>query len=254
MIRDDQIVFFLGIPGCGWGKIDSLLRCCKKFKFNESDINENTVWEREDRKYYIEHKGHFLGPGTGTGEGFGDIGANYTKKSFIEECLKVYPDINDTDSYMIKCHWFCERHNINWLLRNFPNSKYIAVLRDVELATHRWLQGMTFAKNYPSYSAWMVKEDPDEEPGKHCIENEQNFKRLNRKHDAEIRSFVRRHADIILCPTKYMLDRMGFLWDKKGHHEYTWYIRSYESDTNLYTRAPKYVTSIAFYNCNEIIF
>tara|TARA_B100001094_G_C18025535_1_gene717383 strand:+ start:193 stop:957 length:765 start_codon:yes stop_codon:yes gene_type:complete len=254
MIRDDQIVFFLGIPGSGWAKIDSLLRCCRKFKFNESDINENTVWQRNTNRYYLNHKGHFLGPGSGVGEGFMDIGANYTKKSFLEECLKVYDDINEEDNYMLKCHWFCERHNINWLVRNFPNSKYVAVLRDVELCNHRWLESMTFNKDYPNYSAWMVKEDPDEKFGSHCIENEQNLKRLNRLHDNELRSFVRRYADIIFCPTKYMLDRMDFHWDEKGHHEFTWYKRCYISDVNLYTRAPKYETSIAFYNCNEILF
>ena len=250
-MRPDQLVFFLGIPGSGWAKIDSLMRQCKDFKFNESDYNKDTIWERNTNKHYLNHKGHFLGPGSGIGEGFRDIGKNYTKESFITECEKCYTDINEKDNYMIKCHWFCEMSNIKWLEKNFPNNKYICVLRDVELCNSRWLDSMTFAKDYPKYTAWMVKEDPNEEFGKHCIENRTNFINLNHLHDKNLRSFVRRKADIIFCPTRYMLDRMGYLWDKSGEHEFTWYNRCYMNDKNLSTRAPKYETNIALMNCEE---
>ena len=251
-MRDNQLVFFLGIPGSGWAKIDSLMRQCKNFSFNESDYNENSIWGRCTNVHYLNHKGHFLGPGSGVGEGFRDIGANYTKESFIEECMKVYEDINDHDSYMVKCHWFCEKKNIKWLETNFPNNRYISVLRDVELSNSRWLTSMTFAKDYPKYTAWMVKEDPDEEfgIGKHCKENEDNLKLLNHVHDINLRSFVRRKADLIFCPTKYMLDRMGYLWDETGEHEFTWYKRCYMKDKSLTTRAPVYDTAIALTNCH----
>lgn len=250
-MKDSQLVFFLGVPGSGWAKIDSLMRQCKNFNFNESDYNENTVWSRDTNKYYLNHKGHFLGPGSGVGEGFYDIGKNYTKESFIEECMKVYEDVNNEDSYMIKCHWFCEMHNIKWLEKHFPTNRYICVVRDCELCNIRWLRSMTFAKDYPKYTAWMVKEDPDEEFGSHCIENENNLRRLNKIHDTNLRSFVRRKADLIFCPTRYMLDKMGYLWDSTGEHEFTWYKKSYMSDKNIRTRAPQYDTSIALINCNK---
>ena len=48
----EKLVFFIGIPGSGWAKIDSLLRCCKKFNFSTSDFRD----DRNDMlqtKYYL---------------------------------------------------------------------------------------------------------------------------------------------------------------------------------------------------------
>lgn len=256
MVRDDQLVFFLGIPGSGWAKIDSLLRNCQKFNFNMSDHNDERKMLHKGR-YYVEHKGHFIGPGMGYGDNFHDIAAHYTKEEFKEECLKVYTDINEYDSYMIKCHWFCEEENIRWLLKNFPNNKYICVLRDKKLCDHRWLTSMTFAKDYPKYYAWMVKDDPDETNGigNHCKENEDRMIELNERHNLSMRAFVRKSKEVfIFSPTKSLLSRMGFKWDRNGEFEYTMYIRNYALDYSIFGRAPSYDTSIALINCNGLIF
>ena len=255
MVRDEQLVFFLGIPGSGWAKIDSLLRCCSNFKFNMSDYNEDRCMKHEGR-YYVEHKGHFIGPGMTYGEKFDDIPENYTKEEFIQECIRPYEDINDNDNYMIKCHWFCEEHNIRWLFKHFPNNKYICVLRDRELCDDRWLTSMTFDKDYPRYTAWMVKDDPDESAGvgNHCKENEDNFKEINHRHNVQLRAFVRRTKNsVIISPTRFTLGKMGFVWDQNGEFEYTAYIRNYCVDYSIYTRSPSWDTAIAFINCEDEI-
>ena len=127
-IRDDQLIFLIGIAGSGWSKMDAMLRNCSYFKFNMSDYSSdrydavNTL----DNGYYTEHTGHFLGPGTGYGEGFDNIPQNYqNKEEFKKEALRVYTDLNAEDNYIIKCHWFCEQHNLNWLKKEFPNNKII---------------------------------------------------------------------------------------------------------------------------------
>ena len=48
----EKLVFFIGIPGSGWAKIDSLLRCCKKFNFSTSDFSEDRYEEKKGLKYY----------------------------------------------------------------------------------------------------------------------------------------------------------------------------------------------------------
>jgi len=251
--RPEQLVFFIGIPGSGWAKIDSLLRCCGKFNFNISDFREDRC-ETVKTKYYVEHKGHFSGPGCEFGEGFQDLPNCHTKESFIEEALKPYTDINNEQHYMVKCHWFCEKQNLEWLDQNFPNNKMIFVIRDKDLCDDRWLTSMTFAKNYPKYTAWQVVDDPDEEIGKHDPRNEEQFKWLNKKHNLSMRTFFRkaRKPTIITCPTRHVLDKLGFIWDATGSKEYSAYIRNYCIGPAL-TLAPSWDTSIGFYNCQDII-
>tara|TARA_B100000925_G_scaffold285660_1_gene262262 strand:+ start:423 stop:1205 length:783 start_codon:yes stop_codon:yes gene_type:complete len=249
----EQLVFFIGIPGSGWAKIDSLLRCCKKFNFNTSDY-------REDRhqtitgKYYVEHKGHFSGPGCEFGKGFDDLPKYHTKESFIEEAIKPYAEINDKQRYMIKCHFFCEQQNIEWLDKNFPNNMMIFVFRDKDKCDDRWLTSMTFAKNYPKYTAWQVVDDPDESNGCHDSRNVENFKKMNEKHNLSMRNFFRkaRKPSFITCPTRYFLDKVGFEWDTEGQKEYLAYLRNYSLGKTL-TVVPSWDTSIGFYNCQDVI-
>ena len=249
----EQLVFFIGIPGSGWAKIDSLLRCCKKFNFSTSDFNDER-WERVQTKYYVEHKGHFSGPGCEFGEGFQDLPKYHTKESFIEEALKPYAEVNSEQNYMVKCHFFCEKQNLEWLDKTFPNNKMIFVFRDKDLCDDRWLTSMTFAKNYPKYTAWQVVDDPDEEIGKHDPRNVESFKEYNTKHNLSMRTFFRKaiKPNFITCPTRHFLDKVGFEWDANGQKEYLAYIRNYCIGPAL-TLAPSWDTSIGFYNCQDII-
>ena len=249
----EQLVFFIGIPGSGWAKIDSLLRKCKKFNFSTSDYREYRCMTIKT-KYYVEHKGHFSGPGSEFGHGFDDIGANYTKETFIEECLKPYSEVNNEQRYMVKCHFFCEKHNLKWLEDNFPNNMMIFVFRDKVLCDDRWLTSMTFAKHYPRYTAWQVVDDPDEEIGKHDIRNEENFKHMNEGHNLSMRQFFRKSKvpNFITCPTRHFLNKVGFEWDREGQSEYSAYMRNYCCGDVL-TLAPSWDTSIGFYNCQDVI-
>ena len=253
----EKLVFFVGIPGSGWAKIDSLLRNCKKFNFSTSDFNEERWEEKKGLKYYLEHKGHFSGPGMEFGDGFDDISANYTKESFIEECLKPYAEVDNEYNYMVKCHFFCEKHNLEWLDKTFPNNKMIFVLRDKDLCDDRWLTSMTFTKTYPKYTAWQVVDDPNEDRGvgNHHPANEENFKKLNYKHNISMRKFLRtaKKPNFITSPTKYFLSKLDFDWNSNiGWHEYMAYIRNYCIDYEN-TKSPTWDTSIAFYNCHDVI-
>tara|TARA_B100001057_G_scaffold493854_1_gene589222 strand:+ start:507 stop:1376 length:870 start_codon:yes stop_codon:yes gene_type:complete len=278
----EKLVFFVGIPGSGWAKIDSMLRCCRKFNFNISDYSDSRSFQRiskyeahmtplevEDQYkgtivngkvqghpdyYYVEHKGHFSGPGCEFGEGFDDLPRNYTKESFIEEALKPYTEINSVQHYMIKCHYFCEPHNLRWLKDNFPNNKWIFVFRDWELCNHRWLTSMTFEKDYPKYTAWMDFSDPDDDIAKHHPRNMESFKRKNEHHNLSMRKFFRKSKDptFITCPTKYLLNKLDYIWDQEGNKEYLAYIRNY-CDGDYLDLAPRWDTLVGFMNCQDTI-
>jgi hypothetical protein len=251
--KHDQLIFMIGLPGSGWSKMDNLLRCCSKFKANKSDYEGR--WESYgNNRLYREHKGAFWDPGMEYGEGFDDL-RNHTKETFVEQCLGPYTDINEHDNYFVKSHFFAEKHNLEWLDTNFPNNKMIFVLRPKEYCDDRWLSTMTFAKNYPKYTAWQVVEDPDEEAGSHHEANVQSMKSTNERHDLSMRSFIRRASKqtIIISPTRSVLDKMGMVWDQDGRMEFAAYIKNYAVSKSL-NISPAWDTSFCLYNCDGILF
>ena len=130
----------------------------------------------------------------------------------------------------------------------------IFVLRDKGLCDDRWLASMTFAKNYPSYTAWQVVDDPDETNGCHDPRNVENFKKMNERHNLSMRAFFRKakKPNFIVSPTRYFLDQLGFEWDTNGQKEYIAYIKNYCIGPAL-TLTPNWDTSIGFYNCQDVI-
>ena len=132
-MKDEQLIFYIAVPGSGWAKLSLLLGCCAKLNLNKSDRSP----DREERGKQgdcgvVFHKGAYWDPQREFGDGFDDIGANYTKESFIEECLKPFDNIND-QNYLIRSHFFAETKNLKWLTTNFPKNKIIFVLREVDL-------------------------------------------------------------------------------------------------------------------------
>ena len=188
-----QLVFYCAVPGSGWAKLSLLLQCCSKLKLNTSDRTP----EREERGRLgdtgvVFHKGAFWDPKMECGTHFDDIGENYTKDEFIDECLRPFTDVNGEDNYLIKSHFFAETKNLEWLTTNFPNNKIIFVLRETKLCYEGWNTGMTFTKHYPKYLAWMKYTFIDNHP-----ENQAKLWQLIQKHDRMIRQFILDNDDKI---------------------------------------------------------
>lgn len=254
-MKDEQLIFYIAVPGSGWAKLSLLLGCCAKLNLNKSDRrgDREEIGKQGDTGC-VHHKGAFWDPGMEFGEGFDDL-RNHTKETFIEQCLGPYTDINEDDNYFVKSHFFAEKHNLEWLDTNFPNNKMVFVLRPKEYCDDRWLSTMTFTKHYPKYTAWQVEDDPDEEVGEHKKINQDSMREINRRHDLSMRSFIREATKqtIILSPTKSSLDQMGMVWDKDGYLEYAAYIKNYAVSKAL-TLSPSWDTSFCLYNCNGILF
>lgn len=244
MISDEQLIFYVAIPGSGWAKLSLLLGCCEKLNLNNTDRSP----EREEVGKYgntgcVHHKGAFWDPHMEFGEGFEDLEKNHTKESFISECLRPFTDIND-QNYLIRSHFFAETKNLNWLKKNFPNNKIILVLRDTKLAWEGWNNAMEFTGRYPCYKAWMkywfIKDHP---------ENYANMWNLMLRHDKMIKEFTRDHDCFIIQPNKTFLDTLGYRWDDEGKEEYEKLVmvhQFFKSDI------PRFDAPFVFYNCDDL--
>jgi len=244
VISEEQLIFYVAIPGSGWAKLSLLLGCCEKLNLNNTDRSP----EREEVGKYgntgcVHHKGAFWDPHMEFGEGFEDLEKNHTKDSFISECLRPFTDIND-QNYLIRSHFFAETKNLNWLKKNFPNNKIILVLRDTKLAWEGWNNAMEFTGRYPCYKAWMkywfIKDHP---------ENYANMWNLMLRHDKMIKEFTRDHDCFIIQPNKTFLDTLGYRWDDEGKEEYEKLVmvhQFFKSDI------PRFDAPFVFYNCDDL--
>ena len=244
MVRDEQLIFYIAVPGSGWAKLSLLLGCCAKLNLNKSDRrpNREEVGKTGDTGC-VHHKGAFWDPGMEFGEGFDDLEKNHTKESFIKECLRPFDNIND-QNYLIRSHFFAETKNTEWLVNNFPNNKLIFVLRETKLCFEGWNNGMTFKSNYPSYKAWMKYT---------FIENHrENYDKLwglILKHDKMIRWFVQENDCLIIQPNKTFLNILGYTWDEEGREEYDKLIMVHQF---FKSEVPMFDAPFVFYNCNDI--
>ena len=186
MVSDEQLIFYVAIPGSGWAKLSLLLGCCAKLNLNKSDRRgDREETGKQGDTGCVHHKGAFWDPGMEFGDGFDDLEKNHTKESFKAECLRPFTEIND-QNYLIRSHFFAETKNLNWLKNNFPNNKIILVLRDTKLCWEGWNTAMNFTGRYPSYKAWMKYTFIRDHP-----ENYDKMWSLMQRHDKMIREWVR---------------------------------------------------------------
>ncbi len=244
MISDEQLIFYVAVPGSGWAKLSLLLGCCAKLNLNKSDRRP----DREERGRQgdcgvVFHKGAFWDPMREFGSGFHDIGANYSKDSFIAECLKPFETIND-QNYLIRSHFFAETKNLEWLTTNFPNNKIIFVLREKELCYEGWTNGMTFTGHYPNYRAWMNITYIDNHKT-----NYDKLWNLIVRHDEMIRKFVVDNDCYIVQPNKTFINKLDYVWDEEGEEEYMKLIMTHQF---FKSEVPMFDAPFVFYNCDDL--
>jgi len=243
VISDEQLIFYVAVPGSGWAKLSLLLGCCGKLNLNNTDRREDRQETGKQGVGCVHHKGAFWDPMMEFGDGFDDLEKNYTKESFKEECLRPFTDIND-QNYLIRSHFFAETKNLNWLKKNFPNNKIILVLRDTKLCWEGWNTAMNFTGRYPSYKAWMKYTFIRDHP-----ENYDKMWSLMLRHDKMIREWVRDNDCFIIQPNKTFLDLLDYKWDDEGKEEYDKLIMVHQF---FKSEVPMFDAPFVFHNCNDI--
>ena len=246
--KEEQLIFYVAIPGSGWSKLSLLLSCCKKLNLNNTDRSvERQECGKNGVPEIIHHKGAYWDPMMEFGNGFDDIGKNYTKQEFIEECLKPFQE-HDDRNYLIRSHFFAETHNLNWLTENFPNNKIICVLRERQLSLEGWYSGMTFTGNYPQYKAWMEWEHrhDDDHPS-----HKKKLWSLIQRHDKMLRQWVLENDSrvYVINPNRRFLNDLDYSWDREGIEEYNKLMLIHQFYKCDY---PHYDSPFVLYNCNDL--
>jgi hypothetical protein len=161
MIKEEQLVFFTGIPGSAWSRVASVLGYSPLLNLNDTDRNTKT------REFYlrrqisswmdlVNHQGAFFGSGMEFGQGWEyPVERELTKEAVMKDIEKAFVVHNDQD-YLVKSHSIAQC--LDWWIENFPKAKFIFVFREYEAAISWWLGGGGFDIEYPKYD-WYEDEE-----------------------------------------------------------------------------------------------
>lgn len=149
-MRDDQLYFFVGIPGSSWSRVANLLHRSPKFNLNDSDRSPEREFYGDHGSHtdFAMHQGVYFDPGMEFGEGFNAAGDHYTKDTFKKEISKAWKE-HDDRNYLVKSHSLST--SLEWIDMTFPESPIILVVKPVKEALVWWTRARGFAIPYPDY-------------------------------------------------------------------------------------------------------
>jgi hypothetical protein len=190
MIKNEQIIFFTGMPGSSWSRVASVLGFSPVLNLNNSDRTpEREYYVRnlsESWSNYPNHQGTYFDPGNEFGNYLHDPAKYYTAASFKEEIAQAFSE-HDDRNYLIKSHMIST--HIPWALNTFPGCKFIFVIKDPNRSLSWWHNAGGFDIKYPTYDYYKDKD----------VEFEFT------KQDYCIRRFVDNSEYPLYCFTKHLL-------------------------------------------------
>jgi hypothetical protein len=175
MIKEEQLIFFTGIPGSAWSRVATLCGYSPLLNLNSSDrsrkreyyIRRNTSWAG-----LVNHQGAFFGSKMEFGQGWEyPVERSLTKDAVMADIEKAFVAHTD-ENYLIKSHSLAQ--SLDWWIENFPKAKFIFTYRDFERSIEWWLNGGGFDITYPKYD-WYEDEDRMRKKAKAQLNNTKEF-------------------------------------------------------------------------------
>lgn len=156
-----SVWFLIGPPGSKWSSFANLI----SLSVDNIDLSDHTKDRFFQHREYITHEGAYFGPGFGVGEQWHD--SEYiTRPNLLKDIGEIW-DLNNNKIKLVKSHVLAL--NLEKLRSEFPESKFIFVLRPLERCLKGWSGAGGFDKiTYPNYRAYyqnldMLKEKLAEE-------------------------------------------------------------------------------------------
>jgi hypothetical protein len=156
MIDTSKIIFMTGAPGCKWSAVSWLLSEVPELNINKSDRKDDQLMIHPLEYNGTRHTGAYFGPGMDYGHNFHNIN-EMSKEEICDEIKSAWSDWDGAKHHIVRCHQFI--NNIDWLIENFPESKFIIVSRNPSKSINGWetLGGIDIP--YPNYKEYY--KDPE---------------------------------------------------------------------------------------------
>jgi hypothetical protein len=150
-MKDEDLIFAAGVPGSRWSRILHTISLNEKIDSSDillGDTYSSQVNLGDSFMRVGQHSGVYFGPGNTYGEQFDDL-TKLTKEEFKKEISKVF---TGTGKKIVKSHWFCSKHNLEWLKNNFPNSTILFIYNPSRFSLLWWHAVGGWNIPFPDYS------------------------------------------------------------------------------------------------------
>jgi len=142
-----SIWFLIGPPGSKWSSFANLL----SLSMDDIDLSDHTSDRFFQHREHITHQGAYFGPGFGAGEQWHNT--EYVTRSNILKDIGEVWDLGNDNIKLVKSHVLAL--NLERLRCEFPESKFIFVLRPLERCLKGWTGAGGFDKiTYPDYRSY----------------------------------------------------------------------------------------------------
>ena len=182
-----DLIFAAGAPGSKWSRILSMLGLHPSINNSDKDkypkYTLNAINARGKIIAVGNHTGAYFGPGNVVGEKFDDL-TKLTKEQFIEE---INPSFDNWEQgiKIVKSPWFSYGNNLNWLMENFPDAKFILVYNGNDLAFKWWHYVGGWDISFPTYT-WY---ENDQRMYNKILEENHHLLKFAEKHLVPIRMY-----------------------------------------------------------------
>ena len=167
-----SVWFLIGPPGSKWSSFANLI----SMSVDNIDLSDHTNDRFFQHREHVTHEGAYFGPGFGVGEQWHD--SEYiTRSNLLKDVGEIW-DLADDKIKLVKSHVLAL--NLEKLRSEFPESKFIFVLRPLERCLKGWIGAGGFEKiTYPNYQTYYQNLDILKE-------------KLEQEHHA-VSSYIRNH-------------------------------------------------------------
>lgn len=142
-----KYIFVTGAPGSKWSSVVKNIYYSPSV--DQTDYSEERTYHHDaSGEMQLMHLGAYFDPGMEFGDFFDKL-SYYSK----EECEKEFDrPFSGSGVRIIKSHTFA--HNIDYLLKNWPDCPIVLVYRNNDSCLGWWVKCGEFNITYPSYSAY----------------------------------------------------------------------------------------------------
>lgn len=146
-----KLIFLTGAPGSKWSAISWVLSEVPELNVDKTDRTPERLMVHKEVYNGVRHTGAYFGPGQDLGTEFDNI-TKFTKEEICEQIKKGWEVWDDSKHHIVRCHQFI--NNFDWLVKTFPESKFVVVTRRPEQCVIGWKSVGGIDIPYPHYKEY----------------------------------------------------------------------------------------------------
>lgn len=151
-----NVIWVTGAPGSKWSAVSWVLSEADSLNVDKGDRTAERLMVHDAMYGGVRHTGVYFGPGNELGQNFHNI-SEMSKQDIFNEISSAWESWDPAKHYIVRCHQFI--NNWDWMIDNFPESKFVTVSRPPESCVVGWTSVGGIDTPYPHYKPYYKTQD-----------------------------------------------------------------------------------------------